>query len=127
MEENMKGIKTIAYIAAGILILFGVLFILGSGDAAGGGWTWVFIGIILVVIAFAIILFVSRRAKKEAGNQTNVTMNIDLPGNVSMNTIKCESCGGELHSDDIKLVAGAPVVSCPYCHTTYQITEEPKW
>ncbi|MDX9864840.1 MAG: hypothetical protein RBT34_08550 [Anaerolineaceae bacterium] len=123
----MKGIKTIAYIAAGILILFGVLFIIGSGDAGGGGWGWVWTGIILVVIGFAIILFASRRAAKETGKEENVTLNIDLPGNVNMDTIKCKSCGGVLHSDDIKLVAGAPVVTCPYCHTTYQITEEPKW
>ena len=24
-------------------------------------------------------------------------------------------------------LAGAPVVDCPYCHTTYQLTEAPKW
>jgi uncharacterized Zn-finger protein len=29
--------------------------------------------------------------------------------------------------DNIKMVAGAPVVTCPYCNTTYQLTEEPKW
>jgi uncharacterized Zn-finger protein len=29
--------------------------------------------------------------------------------------------------DNIQMVAGAPVVNCPYCHTTYQLTEEPKW
>lgn len=123
----MKAIKIIAYIAAGILILFGVLFIIGAGGETGGGWGWVFTGIILVVIAFGIILFAARRAAKEASNNTNVTLNIDLPGAVNMSTIKCESCGGELHSKDIEMVAGAPVVSCPYCHTTYQITEEPKW
>ncbi len=27
----------------------------------------------------------------------------------------------------IKVVNGAPMVTCPYCHTVYQITEEPKW
>jgi len=27
----------------------------------------------------------------------------------------------------VEVVAGAPVVTCPYCHTTYQLTEEPKW
>jgi uncharacterized Zn-finger protein len=29
--------------------------------------------------------------------------------------------------DNIQMVAGAPVVNCPYCKTTYQLTEEPKW
>jgi uncharacterized Zn-finger protein len=44
-----------------------------------------------------------------------------------MDTIKCKSCGGTLTANDIKMVAGAPMVTCPYCHTSYQLTEEPKW
>ena len=38
----------------------------------------------------------------------NVTVNIDLPGEVGMETIKCKSCGGVLTEKDVKLVAGAP-------------------
>ena len=41
--------------------------------------------------------------------------------------MKCQSCGGTLTSDNIKLVNGAPMVNCPYCNTVYQLTEEPKW
>jgi hypothetical protein len=44
-----------------------------------------------------------------------------------MDTLKCKSCGGSLTMDNIKMVAGAPVVSCPYCNSTYQLSEEPKW
>jgi uncharacterized Zn-finger protein len=44
-----------------------------------------------------------------------------------MDTLKCKSCGGALGPDDVKMVAGAPVVTCPYCKTTYQLTEDPKW
>ena len=57
----------------------------------------------------------------------NVTYKVDLPANVNMDTLKCKSCGGTLTMDNIQMVAGAPVVNCPYCHTTYQLTEEPKW
>jgi uncharacterized Zn-finger protein len=32
-----------------------------------------------------------------------------------------------LTSENIKMVAGAPVVTCPYCGSTYQLAEEPKW
>jgi uncharacterized Zn-finger protein len=56
-----------------------------------------------------------------------VTLKVDLPGNVRLDSLKCKSCGGALSADNIKMVAGAPVVDCPYCHTTYQMTEEPKW
>jgi uncharacterized Zn-finger protein len=44
-----------------------------------------------------------------------------------MDTLKCRSCGGALKPENITMVAGAPVVTCPYCGTTYQLTEEPKW
>ena len=116
--------KTIAYIAAAILIFFGVLFIWG---AFGGGATVgnIIIGIIYVLIGFGLIFWASR--KKASEKEQNITVNIDMPGNVSMDTLKCKSCGGTLGPKDVTLVAGAPVVTCPYCNSTYQLTEEPKW
>jgi len=118
--------KIIAYIAAAILIFFGVLFIWGafSPDGSPG---WIVIGLVSVVIGFGLIWFAGR---KKAGDQTagqNVTLNIDLPGNVNLESLKCQSCGGVLTMDNIQMVAGAPVVNCPYCKTTYQLTEERKW
>ena len=116
--------KIVAFIFAAILIFFGILFIWGSFSAQGGGGGWIIIGAISVAIGFGLIYFAAR---KPASSTTNVTLNIDLPGNVSMDTVKCKSCGGTITKDDIKMVAGAPMVTCPYCHTTYQLTEEPKW
>ena len=46
---------------------------------------------------------------------------------MNLDTLTCKSCGGQLTSDNISMVAGAPVVSCPFCGTSYQLTEEPKW
>lgn len=116
--------KTIAYIVAGILILFGVLFIWAAfGPAFNPGW---FItGIITVGIGLALIWFGSRQ--KPASQTENVTMKIDLPANVNLDSFQCKNCGGALTTDNIKMVAGAPVVTCPYCNTTYQLTEDPKW
>ena len=117
--------KIIAYIGASILILFGVLFILSAFSPQGQTSNLV-VGVILVIIAFVIIFFVTRKKKVES-NTTNVTLNIDLAGNVSLDSLKCQQCGGILTKDSISLVNGAPMVSCPYCNTTYQLTEEPKW
>lgn len=123
----MKAVSIIAYILAGILVIFGVLFILAAfGEIFNPGW--MFTGLVLVGIAFGLIFagyYIGRRAKQVA--QENVTLNIDLSGDVNLDTLKCQSCGGDLTMDDIKMVAGAPVVNCPYCGTTYQLTEEPKW
>lgn len=116
--------KIIAYIVAAILIFFGILFIWGSSIS---GPSQFFIGLVTVVIGLAIIFFVSRRSSAKAEENQNVTLNIELPGNVSMDSIKCKSCGGTLSKDNISLVAGAPMVTCPYCKTSYQLTEDPKW
>jgi uncharacterized Zn-finger protein len=118
--------KIIAYIAAAILIFFGVLFIWAAfaPDAEGG---WLLIGIISVLIGFGLIWFASR-PKPLAPGQQNVNIQVDLPANVNIEKLKCQSCGGALDPQkDIKLVAGAPMVTCPYCGTTYQLTEDPKW
>jgi len=48
-------------------------------------------------------------------------------GDTKISQITCRSCGGALKPENIKMVAGAPMVECPYCGTTYQMTEEPKW
>jgi hypothetical protein len=116
--------KIVAFIGAGILIIFGALMAIGATDPTGNTG-WLPIGIVLIVVGLVIIYFAALRAAPIP--TTNVTLNVDLPGNVKMDTIKCESCGGTLAPENITMVAGAPMVTCPFCHTTYQLTEEPKW
>lgn len=118
--------KIIAYIAAAILIFFGVLFIWGA-FSPNGSPGWIVIGLISVVIGLGLIWLAGRKKPETQTSGQNVTLNIDLPGNVNLETLKCQSCGGVLTMDNIQMVAGAPVVNCPYCKTTYQLTEEPKW
>ncbi len=125
----MKIISIISYILAAIFILFGVLFLWASfGEQFNSGWFVT--GLITAGIGFGLLIagyFIGRRSiARETATET-VTLKIDLPGNVNLDSLKCRSCGGVLTSENVKLVAGAPVVTCPYCGTTYQITEEPKW
>jgi Na+/melibiose symporter-like transporter len=122
----MRAAKIIGFIIAGVLIIFGFLFILGAGTRSDGGGSWVVTGVILFLISFVIIFFATRPGPAKPGD-TNVTYQVDLPANVAMDTLKCKSCGGTLGPENITMVAGAPVVTCPYCHTTYQLTEDPKW
>lgn len=130
--------KTLTYIAAVVLILLGlaalfigIIFIWGS-TSANGQSGWVGIGMVSVIIGLLLIgggaylISLAGRGKMGASTQ-NVTLKVDLPANVNMDTLKCKQCGGTLTMDNIQMVAGAPIVNCPYCHTTYQLTEEPKW
>jgi hypothetical protein len=121
----MKFGKITLFVLAAFALVFSFLFFLGSGGQTGSA-TYVWIAIILASVGF-ILIFFATRMKASSQSDQNVTVNIDLPGQVGMDTIKCKSCGGVLSEKDIKLVAGAPVVTCPYCGTTYQLSEEPKW
>ena len=122
----MNAVKIISFIAAAIFIFFGVMFIYATFSPQGQ-IGWLIVGLISVVIGFGLIWFASKRKTVPAGSDENVTLKIDLPANVELDTLKCKSCGGVLKPENIKMVAGAPVVTCPYCGTTYQLTEEPKW
>ena len=118
----MSAGKIIAYIAAALFIGLGALFILSAFSTSPQPEN-ILIGIILVVIGFGLILVASRKKPTDQ----EVKLEIDLSGDVNLDTLTCKSCGGQLSPEHVSMVAGAPVVSCPFCGTTYQLTEEPKW
>jgi hypothetical protein len=119
----MSAGKIIGYIFAAILIFFGVIFVWGAFGSEGQP-VWLIIGAISVLIGFGVIWFLG---KKKPGEKEEVTVQIDLSGDVNLDTLSCQSCGGQLSPEHISMVAGAPVVACPFCGTSYQLTEEPKW
>ncbi len=118
----MSAGKIIAYIVAAIFIIFGVFFILSAFSSAGNPAN-IITGVILVAIGFGFIWLAGR---KDSGTQ-EVVMKIDLSGDIDLDTLQCDSCGGTISSENITVVAGAPMVKCPFCGSEYQITEEPKW
>jgi hypothetical protein len=117
--------RTIAYIAAGIFIFFGVIFIWGAFGSVPHP-EWIIVGVISALIGFGLI-WLAQRSAAAAPVQQNVTLKVDLPGETQIEAMKCKNCGGALKPENVKMVAGAPMVECPYCGTTYQLTEQPKW
>ncbi len=130
--------KILLSIGAGIFFLiglclvgYGALSVIGSTSAQGSAeWLTYGLGFGVVGMFFlaggaGLVYLVMRGQKSEVVQQ--VTMKIDLPGETKIEEVKCRSCGGTLTAKDITLVNGAPMVNCPYCHTVYQLTEEPKW
>ena len=122
----MRAGRIIAYITAAAFIILGFLFILGAFSPEGSPG-WIIVGIIGMVLGFVLIFIGTKLSPPQKAGDQIVNLNVDLPGEVGMETIKCESCGSPISSEDVKMVAGAPVVECPHCGTTYQLTEEPKW
>jgi len=125
MEVCMAALKTIGYIFSAILILLGVLFVIAAfgetwspGTAVAGG--------IMIAVGFGIILLAALfKPKSQQTQQT--TLKVELPGDVNIERFQCQDCGAQLSMDNVKMVAGAPMVDCPYCGAAYQLTEEPKW
>ena len=130
--------RNFMYIGAAILFLiglcslgYGVLNIIGSTSAQGNSG-WLNFGIVfscagvLFLGGGAGLIWLGMRGQKTEVVQ-QVTMKVDLPGDTKISQMKCQSCGGAITSADVKIMAGAPVVTCPYCQATYQLTEEPKW
>ena len=113
--------------AAGICV--GGFILLGASGGAQGvsgiGSTGVGLGVLALVAGVIMLVTAARKTKQETAQ--NVTVQVDLPGQTKIDAMKCKSCGGVLTADNIKLVNGAPMVTCPFCGTVYQLTEEPKW
>jgi hypothetical protein len=119
--------KIIGYILAGIVLLFGVLYLLSafSADTLNPGGR-LLVGGVLVLLGLGIIVAIRLREPKPK-QEVVVHQQIDIGGDVDMEALKCESCGAQLDKSAISLEEGAVMVTCPYCSATYQIVEEPKW
>ncbi len=128
--------KTLLYIGAGLLFMIGLCLLAFAGitlygaTAPNGQSSWVINGVVLGL--FAILLLAGGAGMivaAQRGTKTEIIQNIkvDLPGDTKAEQLTCKNCGGALKPENIKMVMGAPVVECPYCGTSYQLTEEPKW
>jgi DNA-directed RNA polymerase subunit RPC12/RpoP len=124
----MSAGKIVGYVISGILILFGVLFLLSAfaPDTGVNPVERLVVGMILVGIGLAIIVAIKMREPKPE-QKVVVEQKIDLSGDIEMEKLQCKNCGAELDKKSITLAQGAVVVSCPYCGTSYQMVEEPKW
>jgi DNA-directed RNA polymerase subunit RPC12/RpoP len=122
----MSAGKLIGYIVAAILVFFGVLFI-WAAFSPDGQVGWIVVGIISVAIGLGIIALVRLREPKPAQAPQEIIQKIDLSGDMQLETLKCQKCGGELQKDSISIREGAVFIDCPYCGSAYQMVEEPKW
>jgi len=122
------GAVILLLLAAAGICLGGFILLGASGGAQGVtgiGSTGMVLGAVALVGGIVMIVLAARKTKQDTAQ--NVTLKVDLPGDTKIEQMKCRSCGGALTADNIKMVNGAPMVTCPYCNTVYQLTEEPKW
>jgi predicted Zn finger-like uncharacterized protein len=122
----MKAITILGGIAAAVLFFFAVIFALASsyiGLTAQATQSRLLTSGILFIVGLALIAgvyYVTRKPK-------TVIQQLEISGQMKAAQIKCPNCGGSINADQIKIVSGVPYVKCPYCGTTFEVIEEPKW
>jgi multisubunit Na+/H+ antiporter MnhB subunit len=110
--------RTVSAIFSFIVFFVGLAFVLARPFSAGR----LLIGLMLMAVSLAVLYLAFRRK-----DSVVIEQKIDIGGAVNPKLLKCRNCGAGLSRSDISVRAGAVFTSCPYCHSEYQIEEEPKW
>jgi hypothetical protein len=146
VEEQMNRSKTAGNVAlmimglvflcvGGTLGAFGVLYILAahSADAANPG-ARLSLGIGMLAVGLVIWLVAAlggflawRRMQPKPEQKVTIRQQVELSGDVDLESLKCRNCGAALDRDHITVQEGAILVSCSHCGASYQMVEEPKW
>jgi hypothetical protein len=126
-QSGASGLGILGYIIGVVLILWGLINLYslaapGATNATGR----IIIGLILIGIGGG-LLFMIPRWESRRPEQVEMTQKIDLSGDINTEKLKCQNCGADLDKNSVVVKAGAVFVNCPYCGSSYQITEEPKW
>ena len=102
--------------------------ILGSSSAELGDPAWLTQGLIMVFVSLVLVgggVFVLLKIRPKPKQE--IVQRIDLTGDIALEKLKCRNCGADVAKDSITVKEGAIYISCPYCGTSYQMVEEPKW
>ncbi|MDH4208401.1 MAG: hypothetical protein OEV76_05970, partial [Anaerolineae bacterium] len=96
--------RIIGYIVAGILIVLGLIYLL-SIPAAGSAQflSRLIVGVIALAIGVVIIWVIRTRGPAPI-QQITQQVELDMPGDVNVEKLKCQSCGAELSKDAVSLV-----------------------
>jgi DNA-directed RNA polymerase subunit RPC12/RpoP len=105
--------KVLALIFSFIVFVIGLAFLI-TGRAA--------VGLLLIAVCLGLAFLAFRRR-----DLVVVQQRIDIGGEIGTRLLKCRNCGAELQKEAMEVRLGAVFIACPYCHSQYQLEEEPKW
>ena len=117
----MKIITILGAVAVAVVFFFAVIFALAASFQAT--LTRLVTSGILFVIGVAIIVGIYYTSRKPK----TVIQRLEVSGQMKAVPIKCPNCSASVDAKRIKIVSGVPYATCPYCSTTFEVTEEPKW
>jgi hypothetical protein len=109
-----------SYLMAAFVGAWGLIFLVAAGQT--NPLPRLIIGVVLLGAAGFLVYLGRLKAP-----QPTLIQKIDLSGDVAEEQLKCQACGGKLEPANLTVQGGAIFVKCPYCGTSYQIEEAPKW
>src|SRR5512145_1842783 len=117
----MRLITIIGGVIAAICFFFAIIFGLAASVQATTSRLAVSGALFVIgLVVIAGVWYLNRR-------NTTIVQRLEVSGQMKAAQIKCPNCGGSITADQIKITQGVPYVKCPYCGTTFEVTEEPKW
>jgi DNA-directed RNA polymerase subunit RPC12/RpoP len=124
----MKITTILGAVATVVLFFFGFIFLLSSGASAVSSDAQhqtirIVEGVVLLAAAcgIAYVTYIFNR------KPVKIVQQLELSGQMKAATIKCPNCSASVDANRIKIVSGVPYATCPYCGTTFEVAEEPKW
>ncbi len=123
----MKLTTIIGGVIAAICFFFAVIFAMAASSVPQylpqQAQTRLITSAILFIIGIVVVAgvwYMNRR-------NTTIVQRLEVSGQMKAATIKCPNCGGNINANQIQINQGVPYAKCPYCGTTFEVTEEPKW
>ena len=119
----MRILAVLGGVAAAVVFFFAVIFALAASYSPEVMVSRLLTSGILFIVGLAIIAGIYYITRKP----TTVIQRLEVSGQMKAAQIKCPNCGGSINANEIKITQGVPYAKCPYCGTTFEGTEEPKW
>lgn len=116
--------KILAYAASAACFGLGLLFILAAFHPQAPTLGRLAIGAVLGGLGWLIIHLANARPVIQ---QVEIKHSLDAPGDLQLQEMRCRQCAGTLGKDNITVAEGGISVKCPYCGSSYQLEEAPKW
>ena len=117
----MRLLAVLGAIVVAILFFFAVIFAMAASVAATTTRLTVSVMLFAVGFAIAAVTYYATRKPKTVIHQ------LEPSGQMKAAPLKCPHCSASVDANQIKIVSGVPYATCPYCGTTFEVAEEPKW
>jgi DNA-directed RNA polymerase subunit RPC12/RpoP len=116
---TVKIVTILGAIAVAILFFVSLMFAMASSDNPQR----LAVSLLLFVVGLAIAALIYYTTRKPK----TVIQRLEVSGQMKAVGLKCPNCSASVDTNQIRIVQGVPYATCPYCGTTFEVTEEPKW